>query len=468
MIKKLNTLQVNAPPQLKPKSVIIVSSDNHFIYKIKDYLKDFPDFHFFVLQVVNKFLELPIENLPPYLFLIDGNIGQNSTIEWTQTLKTSFENTPLIVFHSNKAPLNFELIHKNGANQFIHINFDQEFIIDLLLELVPYEFDGNNIPLTALAAVANNEINSELEINFDVFVHLPTNHKTILLRRKGSKLEESRLKKIAEHDQKVYFKKSEKQAFIEYSKAAQVLTNNAHLIAVTEKNLKTKKLIFQIMGEFFNQEVTDFNAGKNIFDRCKEIIHEYKLLEPHSAAESFQEMMQYCGEYRSFYNDAINLCVFSAHLGNIMGLSKEKIENLAIAGLLHNIGLSYLDNYDINSSVAKLSKSDQELYYSYPEKSVLMIKWKKVPLPHDVTEAILEHRENTDGTGFPKNKHSEKIHSLSKIIRVAYEFHILTAMYPNHMKKSPKSAVEEIRKRVLESNLPIDMTTALTLAKQIN
>lgn len=447
------------------KSVFIISTDTEFIYKIKNFLKEFPDFHYEIHNEVSKFLELPTESLSPYLFLIDGNLGQTNVTEWTQTLKMSFSKTPLLVFHSNKHPLNFEIIKKNGADHLIHINYDKEFIIDLLLDLIPYDFHGNNVPLAALSAISNKDLNSDLEINFDVFVHLPSNHKTILLRKKGSKLEEAKIKKIEDSDQKVYFKKTEKKAFLEYARTAQTMSNAANPIALTEQSLKTKKLIFLIMGEFFDQEVTDFKAGKNIFERCKEIIQEYHLLDTFTPKESFHEILKYTGEYRTFYNDAINLCIFSAHIGNMMGLGKDKIESLALAGLLHNIGLSYLEDYDVNDSEDKLSASEKSLYESYPDKSVLMIKGKKVPLPNDVSETILEHRENMDGSGFPKKKGADKIHNLSKIIRVAYELQVMTALSNDKSKQAPNAAIEEMKNKVLASQLPLDMNTVLALSK---
>lgn len=452
-------------PSSSPKSVFIISTDNGFIHKIKSFLSEFPDFHYEIHNEVSKFLEIPTETLAPYLFLIDGNLGQTIVTEWTQTLKMSFNKTPLIVFHSNKHPLNFEIIKKNGADHLIHINYDKEFIVDLLLDLIPYEFPGNNIPLAALSVISSKDLNTDLEINFDVFVHLPSNQKTILLRKKGSKLEENKIKKIEESDQKVYFKKTEKKAFLEYARTAQTMSNNANHIALTEQSLKTKKLIFLIMAEFFDQEVTNFKAGKNIFERCKEIIQEYHLLDTFSPKESYQEILKYTGEYRTFYNDAINLCIFSAHIGNILGLGKDKIESLALAGLLHNIGLSYLENYDVNENTEKLSASEKELYYSYPDKSVLMIKGKKVPLPNDVSDTILEHRENMDGTGFPKKKNADKIHNLSKIIRVAYELQVMTALTNDKSKMAPTAAIEDMKSKVLSSQIPLDMNTVMALSK---
>lgn len=460
-----DTLFENENIEKTKKSVLIVSKETYFIDKMKKFLEDFNDFEYNIQNDISKFVELSQDKIIPYLFLVDGNLGQPAVAEWAQTLKMSFPKIPLIVFHTNKVPLNFEILKKNGTNHIIHINYDKEFVIDLLLEVIPYDFQGNNIPIVALNVISYKDISPELDLNFDVFFHLPNNHKTILYRKKGTRLDEAKIKKLEETHQKIYFKKTEKKDFFEYARTAQTFSNIERPVALTEKSLKTKKLIFLIMGEFFNQEVNDFKAGRNIFDRCKEILQEYRLLDDYSPRESYLEMVKFTGEVRTFYSDAINLCIYSAHIGNIVGFNKEKIESLALAGLLHNIGLSYIDNIDVNMSPSELSSSDESIYYTYPDKSVLMIKGKKVPLPPDVSDTILEHRVNLDGSGFPKKKIGEKVQSLSKIIRVAYEFQALTCYQQEQINKNPALVVEEMKEKAISNKLPIDLNTILALAK---
>lgn len=456
---------MNDGGQPNQKSVFVISKDAFFLARITELLVDFPDFKFEKTDDILAFTE-SVDAIHPYLFLIDGNLGQGPVQEWTQTLKMSFEKIPLIVFHSSATPLNFESIRKNGADQLIHINFDKEFIIELLLEIVPYEFADNQIPLAALSSINSEDLSPDLEINFDVFVHLPFNKKTILYRKKGATLETNKLKKIESQDQRLYFKKTEKKKFLEYTRTAQTLSNKENPIAETERSLKSKKLIFEIMSEFFNQEGTDFKGGRIIYDRCREIVQEYDLLKPHSPSEAFAKVLRFTGQERTFYNEAINLSVFAAMFGHILNLGPEQIESLALAGLLHNIGLSYVDNYELQTNIATLSQEQLTTYYSYPEKSVLMIKSKKVPLPPLVSDTIIEHRENMDGSGFP-NHISSTIKQLPRILRIAYEFQTMTALTRDDNKRTGTSALAELKEKVLASQIPLDLNTVLSLSKVI-
>lgn len=448
------------------KSVFVITKDTFFLKQISDILIDFPDFKFDLFEDVNVFLDAS-SNINPYLFLVDGNLGQDSVQEWTQTLKMSFEKAPLIVFHSAKTPLDYESIKKNGADLLIHFSFDREFIIDLLLELIPYEFPENHIPLSALNTIDANDLNTDLEVSFDVFVHLPFNKKTILYRKKGAKLDSEKLKKIESQDQHIYFKKTEMKAFLEYARANSTLNNSDNPIAETDRALKTKKLIFEIMAEFFDQQTTNFQGGKVIFERCREIVNEYDLLKPHTPQEAFAKVVHYTGRERTFYNEAINLAVFSSMFGHILALSPEHIEALALAGLLHNIGLCYVENFDLQRDVSTLPSDQKEIYHSYPEKSVFMIKTKRVPLPLTVSEAIIEHRENLDGTGFPHKLGADKIKFLPRILRIAYEFQTMTALTKSLNKRTASAAMIDLKEKVLASKIPLDLNTVLALAKVV-
>lgn len=449
-----------APQQ---KSVFVISKDTFFLERIVSLLVDFPDFKFEKADDVNAFMETSSES-NPYLFLIDGNLGQGLVQEWTQTLKMSFDKTPVIVFHTTATPLNFESIRKNGADQLIHFNFDKEFIIELLLEIIPYEFSDGQIPLSALNSIASGDLSSELETNFDVFVHLPFNKKTILYRKKGATLESDKIKKIEAQDQHLYFKKTEKKKFLEYARTALTIENKDNPVAETERALKSKKLIFEIMSEFFNQESTDFKGGKLIYERCREIVQEYDLLRPHTADEAFAKVLRFTGQERTYYNEAINLSVFAAMFGHMLGLNPEQIESLALAGLLHNIGLSYVDNFELQNDISTLSPEQLKTYYSYPEKSVLMIKSKKVPLPNLVADTIIEHRENMDGSGFPSHAAST-VKPLSRILRVAYEYQTMTALTKSQSKRTGTSALVDMKAQILAGKIPVDVNVVLQLAK---
>lgn len=451
-------------PQQLEKSVFVITKDTFFLKHLVEILSDFPDFKFESYEDINTFLELDITSLNPCLFLIDGNLGQALCQEWTQSLKMNFQNIPLIIFHTTQTPLNFSLLRKNGADQLIHINFDKEFIVELMLELIPYNFPPNQVPLSALCSIDSSDLNLDIDINFDVYVHLPYNKKTILYRKKGGRLEEDKLKKITDKDQHLYFNKSEKKQFLEYARAASTLNNSSSPVAFTERAMKSKKLIFEIMSEFFNQELSDFSSGRVIFDRCRAIVQEYELLQAYQPMDAFNKMIKFTGQERTNYNEAINVSVYAAMFGHILNLPMEQIESLALAGLLHNIGLSYVEQFDLNLNLGTLSENQREAYYSYPEKSVLMIKNKKVPLPAAVSDTILEHRENMDGSGFPK-KISATIKPLSKILRIAYEFQIMTSLIENENKQTASKALNELKVKVLESKIPLDLNTVLALAK---
>lgn len=412
---------------------------------------------------INQFFESPEEGLNPILLIVDGQSSVEQAAEWVQMLKMTYP-VPLIVIHGPENSIDFSLFRKNGADHLIHFHYDREFIVDLILSLAPADFE-DEIPLAALNPIDYNEIHPEMEINFDVFVHLPGNRKTILLRRTGSLIEEKTLKKVKESKQNLYFKKTETKKFLEYARTAVTMHDSVQNVAMTEKLIKSKKIIFDIMAEFFNTETNNFEVGKTILDRCKKILSEYDILVARTPREAFDRIALLSGQVRSFYQDAIYTANFSALIGQIISLDATEIETLALAGLLHNIGLANVPEFQSGDDWTQLSGEARIRYLGYPEKSVNMVKSQRVPLPPEVSTAILQHRENPDGSGFPNRLKSYQICQNAKILAIANRIHEMTGLVKNQSRYTFKITMDTLKNEIKEGQSPHDMVLLMQILK---
>lgn len=411
-------------------------------------------------------LQRIIENPPSYqpvLLIVDGQNNVAQSYEATQALKMIF-TAPLFVLHGSEFPVDFELFKKNGADLLVHFHFDKEFIIDLILESAPIDF-GDHIPLAALNTINLDEINPEIEINFDLYLHLPSNQRTILFRRKENLIDSGTLQKTKEANQKLYFKKTESKQFLEYARTSLTMKNDSKLISLTEKQLKAKKTIFKVMVEFFNSQFRSFETGRGILERCREVLNEYDLLTSKPPSQLFEQLYLVCGQNRSFYNDAIYLANFSALVGHFLALPESEIECLALAGLLHNLGLSQVDEYSLGMSLESLSASQKARYLEYPERSVFLVKTQKVPLPDDVSMAILQHRELANGKGFPHQLASDQTTKIAKILQIALSLYEMTSLVDGQPRYRLKAAVEKMEEDVGKGESPFDIPLQLEFFK---
>ena len=408
------------------------------------------------------------EKYHPALIIVDSQSAVEQAAEWVQLLKMTYP-VPLIVIHGPDYPIDFSLFKKNGADRLIHFHYDREFIIDLILELAPPHF-SNRIPLAALSPISFDELHPEMETNFNVYAHLPGNQKTILLGRSGSYLDPRLLKKTKDSKQNLYFLKTETKQFLEYARTAISMHNSEDAVAMTEKLLRSKNMIFNIMSEFFNTQGNDFEAGKKILERCRKILTAYELLEKRTPEKAFARIAMLSGQARSFYQDAIAVSNYSSLIGQILGKSEEEIETLALAGLLHNIGLSFVPEYLPGDDWTLLPQEAKERFKKYPEKSVFMVKTQRVPLPPDVTQAILQHQELPNGTGFPSRLKSFQICEEAKIVNLALRIQDLTGLIGNKPRMTFKSAIDLISTEVKEGFSPHDLIltmNVLNLAKAL-
>lgn len=111
-----------------------------------------------------------------------------------------------------------------------------------------------------------------------------------------------------------------------------------------------------------------------------------------------------------------------------LGLPKEKCYELAIAGMLHDIGKLKLTGY-INGQ-----ESDplviEELKYVRMHSKLGYEELKDQGYSDFVLDSILYHHENYDGSGYPSNKSGDEIPVGARILRVCDVFAALSSDRP--------------------------------------
>ncbi len=118
----------------------------------------------------------------------------------------------------------------------------------------------------------------------------------------------------------------------------------------------------------------------------------------------------------NIYTHCINVSIFSQILAKWSGCTEQEIEDVAIAGLLHDIGAlkfskDTIDNYSFRREIEG-GPYDKHVINGYN-----LIKDKSVN--DDIKKAILTHHENFDGSGFPLKIKESGICNISRIITIA-------------------------------------------------
>lgn len=119
------------------------------------------------------------------------------------------------------------------------------------------------------------------------------------------------------------------------------------------------------------------------------------------------------------YEHSMSVCVLSIITSLKLNISKEKIYEIGVAGLLHDLGLRYITvDYD-NKDIESYSEKEKEEYkkhtiYGY---SALL---KDEGVSENVKKLVLFHHERMDGSGYPL--HSKNITMENQILALCELF----------------------------------------------
>lgn len=118
-----------------------------------------------------------------------------------------------------------------------------------------------------------------------------------------------------------------------------------------------------------------------------------------------------------------------------MGLSDERVHGLHIAGIVHDLGKIQIPA-EILSKPGRLSDIEYRLIKAHPQAGYDILKGIDFPWP--VAEAVLQHHERMDGSGYPQGLKGDDILMEARILCVA---DVLEAM-ASHRPYRPGLGVE--------------------------
>lgn len=125
------------------------------------------------------------------------------------------------------------------------------------------------------------------------------------------------------------------------------------------------------------------------------------------------------------YHHSINVAVISIVLGKWLGFSRSDLEQLALAGLLHDVGKIVIPQ-DILNKTGKLTDEEFQIVRSHVMKGYEILRDQK-ELDIRIKEACLLHHERCDASGYPFKVGASKIVPFAKIIAIADVYDAMTS-----------------------------------------
>ncbi|SDN23086.1 HD-GYP domain-containing protein [Alkalicoccus daliensis] len=137
----------------------------------------------------------------------------------------------------------------------------------------------------------------------------------------------------------------------------------------------------------------------------------------------------------------LNVCILSTMIGVKLNLNRERIQELAIGAILHDIG-KLIDRVPLKDIPSGYSGGEEELkHHSWKGFNVLR---KSSDISTLSAHIALAHHEYVDGSGLPRGMQGEDIHFLAKIVAVTNDYDRLITHSDPAEKMFPHEAGEYI------------------------
>lgn len=216
-----------------------------------------------------------------------------------------------------------------------------------------------------------------------------------------------------------------------------------------EKAINFKELV--LLGRDKTKRVVEFSANPVRFGQQALIlvtvrdITQQKTLEKelrkslNSTLLTISKIVETRDSYTYIHQKKV--CQLAVRIAKELGLSREKIEGIRIASLIHDIGKVGIP-VTILTKPTKLSKNEFSLIQSHPQIGYEILK--SLSFPYPIAQIILQHHERWNGSGYPQGLKGEEIMLEARIIAVADVVEAISAHRPYRPSLSIEKALEHI------------------------
>ncbi|HWR61916.1 MAG TPA: HD domain-containing phosphohydrolase, partial [Clostridia bacterium] len=162
----------------------------------------------------------------------------------------------------------------------------------------------------------------------------------------------------------------------------------------------------------------------------------------HSYLKTVQSLVSVV-EAKDEYTEShsIRVAKYSAFIAAEMDFPKGFIEDIWVAGVLHDIGKIGINDSILNKT-GPLTEEEYNAIKQHPDIAYRIVS--KIGLGENILLAIKHHHERYDGKGYPDKIKDEEISTMASIISVSDAFDAITSNRPYRKSRSLSQGISEI------------------------
>jgi HD-GYP domain-containing protein (c-di-GMP phosphodiesterase class II) len=161
----------------------------------------------------------------------------------------------------------------------------------------------------------------------------------------------------------------------------------------------------------------------------------------------------------------LNVAKLAMFLGGALKLPPPEIEQLAVCGLLHDVGMMKVKE-EVFTKHAALDQEEWEQVKGHPIEGALLLT-KEVVLRDVVARVALEHHEKPDGSGYPEGKKKDETHLYARIINVVDTYGAMVSPRAHRLPLIPYEAMRVVMDDGAKGMLDWDLVQQFVRAMSI-
>ncbi|MBN2651440.1 MAG: HD domain-containing protein, partial [Spirochaetales bacterium] len=161
--------------------------------------------------------------------------------------------------------------------------------------------------------------------------------------------------------------------------------------------------------------------------------------------------------------DAVKTAIYAVALAELLKFPVHRQIDIGVAGLLHDIGMLKIPR-QIYLNDRRLNEQERKIIQAHVNLSAQALR--KANFSNDIVQAILEHHENFNGSGYPQGLDGTLLTSYGKIVAVVSAYVAATSSRLHRDKMQGHSGVIDILKQTNKKYDP-QITKALILMLSI-
>ncbi|WP_289891358.1 HD-GYP domain-containing protein [Virgibacillus pantothenticus] len=156
------------------------------------------------------------------------------------------------------------------------------------------------------------------------------------------------------------------------------------------------------------------------------------------------KLHQYAKKEDYLYHHHIGMAILAAYVAYKSGYPKGEWLQIGLGALLSDCGMARISPEIIHNK-STLSEAEMEEIKKHPTYSYRLTKNLPI-LKSEIKQAIIQHHERLDGSGYPLGLTEGKINRYARIIAVCDTYHAMTSERWYQQKQSPFQVIEVLQK----------------------